>query len=146
MFSTNFNPQSQIFYRPIDIALRWWNLIRFETQIVQAAWSYPDELRLLFPQWPCLQTNIEVIYDAVRHGELPYGCLGISGLPGTAVELSLLTVRHSDLRHWMQDYYPDQRPGFFYSSQATTLEIKSAWVFTLLPRPSGMLSSENGIL
>lgn len=111
-----FNPHSKIFYRPIDAALRWCNLIRYEAQIVQAACTCPERLKALFPQWPCLYANTEKIHDAVRNGELPYGSFGISVPLGTPVEPSLLTVRHSDLRHWMQIHYPDQRPGFLFGS------------------------------
>lgn len=111
-----FNPHSKTFYRPIDAALRWCNLIRYEAQIVQARWSRPEELASLFPQWPCLHAAIEKIYDAVRNGELTYGCLGISVPRGSYVEPSQLTIRHSDLRHWMQVYYPDQEPGFLFES------------------------------
>lgn len=116
MSTNNFNPQTKTFYRPIDAALRWCNLIRFETQIVQAACTCPERLKTLFPQWPCLYANTEKIHDAVRNGELPYGSFGISVPLGTPVEPSLLTVRHSDLRHWMQIHYPDQRPGFLFGS------------------------------
>ncbi|MBV6827353.1 hypothetical protein [Pseudomonas sp. PD9R] len=111
-----FNPHSKTFYRPIDAALRWCNLIRYEAQIVQATWSRPEELASLFPQWPCLHAAIEKIYDAVRNGELTYGCLGISVPKGSDVEPFQLTIRHSDLRHWMQVYYPDQKPGFLFES------------------------------
>lgn len=120
MSSRKVNPYAKIFYRPIDAALRWCNLVRFETQILQAAWSYPKELKLLFPQWPCLQNNTELIYDAIRNGELPYGCFGISVPPGTSVEPNLLTVRHSDLRQWLTVYYPDQRPSFLFASCGDT--------------------------
>lgn len=132
MSSANFNPQAKIFYRPIDAALRWCNLIRFETQILQADCSCPEELRRLFPQWPCLQTNTEILFDAVRNGELPYGCLGISVPRGTPVELTLLTVRHSDLRHWMQIYYPDQRPDFLFQSGDDTRDKISLGVYFAL--------------
>ncbi|WP_108574910.1 hypothetical protein [Pseudomonas sp. GV047] len=111
-----FNPHSKTFYRPIDAALRWCNLIRYEAQIVQATWSRPEELASLFPQWPCLHAAIEKIYDAVRNGELTYGCLGISVPRGSYVEPPQLTIRHSDLRHWMQVYYPDQKPSFLFKS------------------------------
>ncbi|MEA1028104.1 hypothetical protein T3A99_05920 [Pseudomonas sp. N-137] len=146
MSSTNFNPLAKIFYRPIDAALRWCNLIRFETQIVQAAWSYPEELRLLFPQWPCLKTNTEVIYDAVRNGELPYGCLGISVPRGTPVELTLLTVRHSDLRHWMQIYYPDQKPDFLFESGDNTRDKISLGVYFALQAERDTLLRERNTL
>lgn len=146
MSSTNFNPQAKTFYRPIDAALRWCNLIRFETQIVQAIWSCPEELRLLFPQWPCLQTNTEIIYDAVRNGELPYGCFGISVPRGTPVELTLLTVRHSDLRHWMQIYYPDQRPDFLFDSGDDTQDKVSLGVYFALQAERDALLRERNTL
>jgi hypothetical protein len=111
-----FNPHTKTFYRPIDAALRWCNLIHYEAEIVQAAWSCPEKLSTLFPQWPALHAATEKIYDAVRNGELPFGCLGISVPRGSYVEPFQLTIRHSDLRHWMQVYYPDQKPDFLFES------------------------------
>lgn len=146
MSSTNINPQAKTYYRPIDAALRWCNLIRFETKILQAAWSYPEELRLLFPQWPCLQTNTEIIYDAVRNGELPYGCFGISVPRGTPVELTLLTVRHSDLRHWIQIYHPDQRPDFLFASGDDTRDKISLGVYFALQAERDALLRERDTL
>ncbi|MCF5032849.1 MULTISPECIES: hypothetical protein [Pseudomonas] len=127
-----FNPHSKTFYRPIDAALRWCNLIRYEAQIVQARWSRPEELASLFPQWPCLHAAIEKIYDAVRNGELTYGCLGISVPRGSYVEPYQLTIRHSDLRHWMQVYYPDQKPGFLFESSRDAHENVSLGTFLAL--------------
>ncbi|MCA4963630.1 hypothetical protein [Pseudomonas sp. Y24-6] len=146
MSSNNFNPQAKVFYRPIDAALRWCNLIRYEAQIVQAAWSCPEKLRILFPQWPCLQANIDKIYDAVRNGELPYGCFGISVPLGTPVELSQLTVRHSDLRHWMQVYYPDQRPDFLFESNDDPRDKISLGVYFALQAERDALLRERDAL
>jgi len=117
-----FNPQTKVFYRPIDAALRWCNLIRYETQIMQAVWSRPEELAILFPQWPSLHATTEKIYDAVRNGDLLYGCLGISVPIGTYVEPYQLTIRHSDLRHWMQNHYPDHKPAFLFESGSNACE------------------------
>lgn len=112
--SNIFDRQTKIFYRPIDAALRWCNLLHYEAQILQAVWSYTEDLTRIFPQWPCLRANTEKIYDAMRNGELPYGCLGISVPSGSYVESYQITVRHSDLRFWMQNYHPDQRPAFLF--------------------------------
>lgn len=139
MSSNNFNPHAKTFYRPIDAALRWCNLTRYETQIVQADWSCPEKLRIMFPQWPCLQANIEKIYDAVRNGELPYGCFGISVPLCTPVELTLLTVRHSDLRHWMQIYYPDQKPEFLFGADDTQGKISLGVYFALQAERDALL-------
>jgi hypothetical protein len=116
MSFSNFNPQAKTFYRPIEAALRWCNLVPYEALIVQTAWSCPEKLSILFPQWPCLQANAEKIYDAIRNGELPCGCFGVSVPRGTPVEPALLTIRHSDLRLWMQNRYPDQKPKFLFET------------------------------
>jgi len=147
MSTNSINPQAKTFYRPIDAALRWCNLIRFETQIVQVMWSCPEELKLLFPQWPCLQSNTEIICDAVRNGDLPYGCFGISVPRGTPVELNLLTIRHSDLRQWMQNYYPDQRPNFlFESADDTRNKISLGVYFALQAERDALLRERESLL
>lgn len=146
MSSNNFNPQAKTFYRPIDAALRWCNLIRYEAQIVQAAWSCPEKLRILFPQWPCLQANTDKIYDAVRNGELPYGSFGIPVPLGTPVELTLLTVRHSDLRLWMQIYCPDQRPDFLFVSNNDAQDKISLGVYFALQAERDALLRERNTL
>ncbi len=146
MSSKRINPQAKTFYRPIEAALRWCNLIRFETQILQAPWSYPGELRRLFPQWPCLQTNTELIYDAVRNGELPYGCFGIPVPSGTTVEPNLLTVRHSDLRQWLAICYPDQRPGFLFEPCAVTRDKISLGIYFALQAERNALLRERDTL
>ncbi|SDR24152.1 hypothetical protein SAMN04490186_4302 [Pseudomonas grimontii] len=127
-----FNPQTKTFYRPIDAALRWCNLIRHETQIVQATEVCPEKLGKLFPQWPCLRATTEKIYDAVRNEELPYGCLGISVPMGSYVEPYQLTIRHSDLRHWMQIHYPDQKPSFLFEPGRDAHEKVSLGTFLAL--------------
>lgn len=132
MPTLGFNPQAKLFYRPIDAALRWCNLTRYEAQIVQAGWSCPEELASLFPQWPCLHAATEKIYDAIRNGELLYGCLGVSVPRGSEVEPCQLTIRHSDLRHWMQVYYPDQKPGFLFESSRDAHEKVSIGTFLAL--------------
>ncbi|HFH3285686.1 hypothetical protein [Pseudomonas aeruginosa] len=107
-------PLAKVYYRPIEAALRWCDLMAFEKQILEKSWHCPALLSQLFPQWPCLYTNAERIFDAVRNHELPYGCLGIPVPMGTEVECSLLTIRHTDLKQWMSYHYPDQRPEFLF--------------------------------
>ena len=91
-----FQSANEVFYHLIDAALRWCNLIRYETQIMQAVWSRPETLAALFPQWPGLSATTEKIYDAAHNGDLPYGCLGISVPKGTYVDpYQLTSVRPS---------------------------------------------------
>lgn len=130
--SDTYNPHAKILYRPIEPALRWCNLFHFEAQIMQATWSYPDELSALLPQWPCLYIATEKIYDAIRNKELPYGSLGISVPLGSHVEPAQLTTRHSDLRHWMQVYHPDQKPSFLFGSRREDQEKINLGTFLAL--------------
>lgn len=128
----NFNPHAKTFYRPIDAALRWCNLTRYEAQILQADCNCPEKLAQLFPQWPCLYANTEKIYDAIRNRELPYGYFGITVPVGTALDHTQLTVRHSDLRLWMSLYYPDQKPDFLFEPTYDTHEKVSIGTYLSL--------------
>ncbi|MCF5725678.1 hypothetical protein [Pseudomonas syringae] len=114
MSSKNFNPLAKVFYRPIDAAIRWCNLMAHESQILESAWDCPAMLSTTFPQWPCLHANTEKIFDAVRNHELPFGFFGVTAAPGTPIDCQLLTIRHTDLKWWMFHHYPDQRPAFLF--------------------------------
>ncbi|MGK3119353.1 hypothetical protein QZH44_16660 [Pseudomonas corrugata] len=116
-----FNPK--LFYRPIDAAIRWCGLMTYETQILELTWDTHDRLLTTFPQWPCLQRNIEKILDAIKNHELRYGALGVTVAPGTPVDFRLLTVRHSDLKWWMLRHYPDERPSFLFNSIVSDQEV-----------------------
>ncbi|WP_339492681.1 hypothetical protein [Pseudomonas rhizophila] len=137
-----FNPNTKSFYRPIDAALRWCNLTRYEAQIVQADWARPENLAVLFPQWPNLHIAIERILDAIRNGELPYGCLGISVPFGSYVEPFQLTIRHSDLRRWMEIHYPDHKPSFLFESGEDTPAKVNLGTFLSLKADRDELSRE----
>jgi hypothetical protein len=106
---------AQTYYRPIDAAIRWCGLLRFENRILetlgQRAMPKPAE----FPRWPLLRLHAERIFDALTHGELVGGLGGIV-LDGQrpALDDPQLTVRHVDLKAWMAHYYPGERPGFLF--------------------------------
>jgi len=136
------NPHVKLFYRPIDAALRWCDLMHHEAQIVRAAWSRPENLASLFPQWPGLHAATEKIFDAIRNGELPYGCLGISVPMGSYVEPYQLTVRHSDLRRWMEIYYPDQKPSFLFGPDTGIHEKVSLGTFLAVQTDRDFLQQE----
>ena len=115
MYATqSCNPYAKVFYRPVDAAIRWCNLMAYETQILEVAWRSLPTLGSTFPQWPCLHANTEKIFDAIQHGELPYGCLGIPVANGTHVDCLQITIRHTDLKLWMSRFHPEQRPAFLF--------------------------------
>lgn len=130
--SSNCNPLAKVFYRPIDAAIRWCNLMAHETQILESAWNCPLLLSKTFPQWPCLHANTEKIFDAVRNHELPCGMFGATITPGTPIDCRLLTIRHTDLKWWMLHHYPDQRPEFLFGKQSVQSEQISVSTYLTL--------------
>lgn len=102
------------FYHPIEAAIRWCALLDNEAEILHSFALSPHTLSTAFPQWPCLYLNLEKLHDAVANKELRYGSLGIPVKPDTQVPSELLTVRHIDLKMWMTQYFPEQKPRFLF--------------------------------
>jgi hypothetical protein len=102
------------FYHPIEAAIRWCGLLDYETEILHAFALAPHTLSTAFPQWPCLYLNLEKLHDAVANGELRFGSLGVPVEPGIHVPPELLTVRYIDLKEWMTQHFPDQKPAFLF--------------------------------
>ncbi|WP_454834418.1 hypothetical protein [Pseudomonas lini] len=104
---------TKLFYRPIEIALRWCGMMKFEAQVLKKAEaSFPLERTLA--SWPCLLEKIDLLNDAIRNQELVYGCLGVTVSLNDPVERSLMTIRHTDLKRWFIKYHPAERPNFIF--------------------------------
>ncbi|MBL5862147.1 hypothetical protein JBO49_16195 [Serratia fonticola] len=126
----HYNPLSKIYYRPIEAAIRWSDLVKHEKNILNVMQKKNRLESNDFPQWPALLMNTERIYDAMLNNELPYGKEGITIKDETLLDHPDITVRHIDLKIWMSRYYPDQRPSFLFSDpeQVThsTITFKTA--------------------
>jgi hypothetical protein len=61
-----------------------------------------------------LRLNTEKIWAAIQDGELAYGRDGKTVVSGETVRKDRITVKHTDLRTWMQKTYPDQKPKFLF--------------------------------
>lgn len=96
------------YYRPIEAAIRWCGLMRYEASILASLGHriLPDPLE--FPRWPSLLLYTERIFDALEHGELRRES------KGSAYQDGELIVRHIDLKIWMTRYYPGERPPFLF--------------------------------
>ena len=106
MHKTRFPHHSKVFYHPMEAAIRWSNLIRFEDQILQKIGAKKIPGQDDFPRWPMLRLNTERIFDALWNGDLAYGRAGI-----TIDDPSLV-----DLKIWMSLFYPDQKPEFLFDA------------------------------
>lgn len=104
----------KIFYRPVEIAIRWCGMISFETKILSKIENtLPLERSLA--SFPNIVEKIQILNDAIRNKELNYGCMGITISSGESVEQSLLTIRHNDLKRWLIEYHPSERPDFIFN-------------------------------
>lgn len=102
------------YYRPIEAALRWCGLISHEVKILTATGENHYPALGTFPQWPCLRTNAEIIFDAIENGDLPHGRDGKTVAHGDHVAKGRLTIRHTDLKAWMLQHNPGQKPAFLF--------------------------------
>jgi len=102
------------YYRPIEAALRWCNLIEHEALILTKTGSDLFPPIGEFPQWPCLRLNAEKIFDAIQNNELPHGRDGRTVVEGDHVAPHRVTIRHNDLKIWMATYSPNAKPKFLF--------------------------------
>jgi len=106
---------AKTYYRPIEAALRWVDLLRHEQQILETLGprAFPDPGE--FPRWPKLHLYADRIFDGIAHGEL---ACGKSGIVRKTVRVKLndpaLTIRHVDLKSWVARYYPGDKPHFLF--------------------------------
>ena len=130
------------YYKPIEAALRWCNLIQHEVAILQRTGDSLFPGIGVFPQWPCLRANAEKIYDAILNGELTGGRDGRSVSAGDHVAKERLTIRHNDLKAWMAKHYPDQKPAFLFDVvERTTHAAINAESFLALQADRDALNS-----
>ena len=110
------NALQKPYYRSIEVALRWCDLIEHEALILQELERSGIHIPVAgqFPRWLCLRVNTEKIFDALAHGEIPCGRDGQTVNPDDHVAPARRTARHTDLRIWMAKHYPDQKPDFLF--------------------------------
>ncbi|PLC52867.1 hypothetical protein CR155_15790 [Pollutimonas nitritireducens] len=110
------SPTSMVFYRPIEAAIRWVGLLRYEQEILSEISSPRNLPRTLdYPRWDELLLCLDRIYDAVINRELPYGQNGVTLNDESLFDSTELTIRHIDLKRWMRIHYPEHRPRFLFS-------------------------------
>lgn len=107
------NSLQRVFYRPVEAAIRWCGLIAHEDAILAELRGkhIPDPVQ--FPQWRCLRVNTERIFDAIEHKDLTAGRDGKLVPDGEHIAPNRITVRHADLRAWLEREGSD-RPAFLF--------------------------------
>lgn len=107
-------PRSKIAYRPIEAAIRWSGLTRHEPLILESLGGRRLPEPQEFPDWPALRLNAERIADGIVNGELRVAIRGVTVADAIDVEDPELTIRHIELKAWMQRYYSEERPRFLF--------------------------------
>ena len=110
------HPEELAFYRPIEAAIRWCGLYAHEEKILGELGNAAVPERQQFRQWPCLRVNAEKILYAMVNGELPFGRDGRAVPLGEHVADDRKTVGHQELRAWIEEKYPQQRPAFLFDN------------------------------
>jgi hypothetical protein len=59
---------------------------------------------------------MEKLIDAIANDDLAYGELGVSVTRGTRVPQDLITIRHHDLKAWMTQFFPEEKPPFLFDA------------------------------
>lgn len=133
------------YYRPVEAAIRWCNLIAHETEILLRVGEEPVPGPSMFPQWPCLRANAERVLEAVLNKELPYGRDGRTVPAGEQVAKHRLTIRHADLKAWMLKNHPGQKPAFLFDElERTTHAAINADSFRALQADRDALTARLG--
>src|SRR3546814_17607922 len=110
------NPStSLVFYRPIEAAIRWAGLLRYEQEILSTISSPRNLPRTLgYPRWDDVLLCMDRIYDAAIHRELPSGKNDVTLNDESLLASTTLTIRHVDLKCWMRAHYPKSRPTILF--------------------------------
>ncbi|CAM5208806.1 MULTISPECIES: hypothetical protein [Alcaligenaceae] len=109
-------PRSKVFYHPLEAAVRWAGLLRYESLIMKSVRSLQCLPRSMdCPRWGECRLYAERIYDGIVNSELPFGKNGITLNDDALLTSPELTIRHINLKRWMRTYYPEHRPGFLFS-------------------------------
>lgn len=113
--STSPAPFVKVFYSPIEAAIRWSGLYEFEQSILAQLGGRRRTLEEDFPRWPTLHLNAERLYNAMINGDLAYGKNGVTCDDTSLLSDPGLTIREVDLKAWMVQHYPEEKPSFLFS-------------------------------
>jgi hypothetical protein len=119
-------PGVQVRYTPIEAAIRWSGLLEQESRILAAFQPPLSRAATTLREWPHLQLAFERIVDGIVHSELRTYIDDAPFNAASSLDHPRLTIRHIDLRHWMEIYYPECRPAFLFGNVEPTRTMLSS--------------------
>ena len=96
------------FYKVAEAAILWCNIQDREVHVDDKGLPEND------PANPCLRNRGMMIFDAIENNEIPHGRDGKKVKSDDHVAWGRRTVRHNDLKKWMAENLPDQKPVFLF--------------------------------
>lgn len=109
------HPHEKTCYRPIEIAIRWCNLMDQEGQILALAANHTAFQQHNFGSWPCISHKLEMLWKALRRGEILSGPLDASVGSEQAFDPWSFSIPHLDLKYWFIQHRPSDKPGFLFT-------------------------------
>jgi hypothetical protein len=115
-WANNCNTEQKPYYYPYEAALRWCGLVAKESLIMQnlEANNVPNKNIVAQLNAPCLKTRTEIIIHALENGKMPWCRDGKLCSPTDKPAAARLTVLHEDIKKWIAENYPDQKPAFLF--------------------------------
>ncbi|WP_442969048.1 hypothetical protein [Pseudomonas sp. PGPR40] len=123
---------TKVYYSPMEAAIRWSNLLEQQSSILTLTAPMSGPTADALAHWPLLGLNIERLYDAMCHRELPYGKEGVTQDDPALLNSPQLTIRHVDLKRWMTTAYPNQKPAFLFDELEQLMAIDLGTIQALL--------------
>ncbi len=106
----NCHADTKPFYSIAEAAVRWCNVKGRPVELDEKGMPVRDVLN------PCLRARAEHVFAAIQDGTLPYGRDGVPVRPGEHVARPRITIRHADLKRWMAEHFPGDKPAFLFDA------------------------------
>jgi hypothetical protein len=116
-WANNCNSEQKPFYYPWEAAVRWCELTNKEAVIManlEGANNMPSRAIIAQLSAPCLLTRAQAIHHALENQKMPWCRDGKLCDPKDKPAGARLSVLHEDLKKWIAENYPDQKPKFLF--------------------------------
>lgn len=116
-WANNCNSEQKPFYYPWEAAVRWCGLIDKESIVMinlEGANNIPSRSIVAQLNSPCLRTRAEVIHHALENHRMPWCRDGKLCPPNDRPASARLSVLHEDLKRWIAENYPNEKPNFLF--------------------------------
>lgn len=116
-WANNCNGEQKPYYYPWEAAVRWCELTAKESIIMASldgANNMPSRSIVAQLNAPCLLTRAQAIHHALENKKMPWCRDGKLCAPDDKPAGARLSVLHEDLKKWIAENYPDQKPRFLF--------------------------------